>query len=152
MKRVMSRTNEMRFVSRHKTCACKCSLNISVYNDKKRWNSDKFSCMNKKSSLRKVGVMMDLHRILVYVNVTNHAMPNNIQIMYIVSAEKNLECKDEILNTTDTISIADEKLTCKSNCRISSAIMCLISLAIVSIGYYYYYTRYWLKKEYSMSR
>ena len=44
--------------------------------------------------------------------------------MYIVSAEKNLECKDEILNTTDTISIADEKLTCKSDYRISSAIMC----------------------------
>ena len=95
---------------------------------------------------------MDLHKILVYVNVTNHAMPNDIQIMYIVSAEKKLECKDDILNTTDTISIADEKLTCKSNCRISSAIMCLISLAIVSIGYYYYYTRYWFKKEYSMSR
>ena len=95
---------------------------------------------------------MDLHKILVYVNVTNHAMPNDIQIMYIVSAEKKLECKDDILNTTDTISIADEKLTCKRNCRISSAIMCLISLAIVSIGYYYYYTRYWLKKEYSMSR
>ena len=71
--------------------------------------------------------------------------------MYIVSAEKNLECKDEILNTTDTISIADEKLTCKSDCRISSAIMCF-NISIVSIGYYYYYTRYWLKKEYSMSR
>ena len=49
MKRVMCRTNEMRFVSWHETCTCKCSLDISVYNYKKCWNSDKFSCMNKKS-------------------------------------------------------------------------------------------------------
>ena len=64
-----------------------------------------------------------------------------------------LEWKDQILNTTDTISIADQKVTFKNNCLIHTillSIMCLILLAIVSIGCYYYYTRYWLKKEYSM--
>ena len=29
--------------------------------------------------------------------------------------------------------------------------MCLLLLAVVSIGCYYYYTRYWIKKEYVVS-
>ena len=65
-----------------------------------------------------------------------------------------LEYKDEILNTTHTTSIAHKKVTSTNNCfiyTISLAIMCLILLAIVSIGYYYYYARYCLKKEYSVS-
>ena len=53
-----------------------------------------------------------------------------------------LECEDEVLNaypinTKDTISIADKKVTCKNNCPvyiILLTIMCLISLAIVSIS------------------
>ena len=65
-----------------------------------------------------------------------------------------LECEDEILHKTDTISITNKKVTCKHNCFIYITlliIMCLILLAIVSIScFYYYYTRYCLKKEYSM--
>ena len=65
-----------------------------------------------------------------------------------------LECKDEILNTTVTISIPDKKVTCKNNGLsyiILSTIMCLILLTIVFISCYYYYTRHWLRKEYSVS-
>ena len=65
-----------------------------------------------------------------------------------------LECEDEMLNTTDTISIADKKVKCKNNCLIYItiivlSIMCLILLAIVFISCYYY-TKYWVKKENSM--
>ena len=59
------------------------------------------------------------------------------------------ECEDEILNTADTISITDRKVTCKNNCLsyiILLIIMCLL-LATVSIICYYYYTRYWLAKK-----
>ena len=70
-----------------------------------------------------------------------------------------LECKDEVLNTillntTQTISVAGKRVKCKNNCLIyivSLAIMCLILLATVSISCYYYYAKYWLKNEYSMS-
>ena len=57
-----------------------------------------------------------------------------------------LECEYEVLNTTDTISITDEKITYKNNCLIYIILLIiqgLILLAIVFISCYYYYTRYW---------
>ena len=54
--------------------------------------------------------------------------------------------EEEILNTTNTISITD-----KNSCLIYIIlliIMCLILLSIVSVScYYHYYTRYCSKKE-----
>ena len=41
---LMSRINETRHVSWHKTCTCKCSSDASVCNDKQRWNNDKCRC------------------------------------------------------------------------------------------------------------
>ena len=37
----MSRANETRHMEWHKTCKCKCRLEVSVCNDKQRWNEDK---------------------------------------------------------------------------------------------------------------
>ena len=60
--------------------------------------------VNANNLLTKVNVMMDLFGILVYanVNVINHAMLENIQIMEVVSLEKRLidklveECSEDI--------------------------------------------------------
>ena len=38
---LMSRTNETRHIEWHETCKCKCGLDASVCNNKKRWNDDK---------------------------------------------------------------------------------------------------------------
>ena len=38
----MPRTNEARHVEKHETCKCKCRLDVSVCNNKQRWNDDKF--------------------------------------------------------------------------------------------------------------
>ena len=38
---LMSKTNETRHTKWHETCKCKCSLDTSVCNNKKRWNNDK---------------------------------------------------------------------------------------------------------------
>ena len=40
----MSRTNETRDIKWHETCKCKCRLDASVFNYKKRWNDDKCQC------------------------------------------------------------------------------------------------------------
>ena len=64
-----------------------------------------------------------------------------------------LKFEDKVLNSTDTASITDKKVSCKNNCRtyiILLIIMCLILLAIVSISCHCYYTKYWLKGEYSI--
>ena len=39
-----SRTNETRHIEWHETCNCKCRLDESVCNNKKRWNDDKCRC------------------------------------------------------------------------------------------------------------
>ena len=41
---LMSRTNETRQTESHETCKCKYRLNISVCNNKQRWNEDKCRC------------------------------------------------------------------------------------------------------------
>ena len=38
---LMSRTNETRHLEWHETFKCKCRLNASIFNSKKRWNNDK---------------------------------------------------------------------------------------------------------------
>ena len=44
----MSRTNETCHIEWHKTCKCKCILDVSVCNDEKRWNNDKWRCRCKE--------------------------------------------------------------------------------------------------------
>ena len=60
-----------------------------------------------------------------------------------------LECEDEMLNTIK-ISLVEIKKTCKKNScpihKISLVIMCLLLVAVVSIGWYFFYTSDWIKK------
>ena len=41
-------TNEISHIEWHETCKCKCRLNGSACNDKKRWNDDKCRCEGKE--------------------------------------------------------------------------------------------------------
>ena len=41
---LISRTNETRYTEWHETCKCKCRVDASVFNNKKRWNEDKRRC------------------------------------------------------------------------------------------------------------
>ena len=45
---LMSRTNKTRHIKWHKTCKCKCRLDVSVCNNKQRWNNDKYQCECKE--------------------------------------------------------------------------------------------------------
>ena len=45
---LMSRTNETRHIKWHETCKCKCRLDVSVCNNKQRWNDDKCQCECKE--------------------------------------------------------------------------------------------------------
>ena len=45
---LMSRTNETRHIKWHETCECECRLNVSVCNNKHRWNDDKYWCECKE--------------------------------------------------------------------------------------------------------
>ena len=41
---LMSFSNETRHIEWHKTCKCKCRPDVSVCNNKQRWNEDKYRC------------------------------------------------------------------------------------------------------------
>ena len=45
---LMSRINETRHIKWHETCKCKCRLDASVCNNKRRWNNDKCRCECKE--------------------------------------------------------------------------------------------------------
>ena len=45
---LMSRTNEATHIKWHEICKCKCRINASVCNNKKRWNNDKCRCECKQ--------------------------------------------------------------------------------------------------------
>ena len=44
----LSRTNGTRHIKWHKTCKCKCTLNASIRNNKRRWNDDRCICEYKE--------------------------------------------------------------------------------------------------------
>ena len=45
---LMPRTNETRHIKWNETCKCKCRLDVSVCNNKQRWNEDKCRCECKE--------------------------------------------------------------------------------------------------------
>ena len=45
---LISRTSETRYIKWHATCKCKCRLDASVCNNKRRWNEDKCRCECKE--------------------------------------------------------------------------------------------------------
>ena len=44
----MSRTNETSHIKQRETCKCQCRLDAIVYNNKQRWNKDKYRCECKE--------------------------------------------------------------------------------------------------------
>ena len=44
----MSRTDETRHIKWYETCKCKFRLDVSVFNNKQRWNNDKCWCKCKE--------------------------------------------------------------------------------------------------------
>ena len=45
---LLSRTNATRHIKWYKTCKCKCSLDMSICNNKQRWNNAKCICECKE--------------------------------------------------------------------------------------------------------
>ena len=68
-----SRANETRYIEWHETCKCKCRLDASVCNNKKRWNNDK--CRFECKELIDKGIC---DNGLCDVNVINQVIMENI--------------------------------------------------------------------------
>ena len=112
----MSRTNKTRYVTWHKTCSCKCRLDVTVCNNKQRWNNAKCRCECKESIDK--GKCDDVffwnpsacececdksYNFDEYLDYASCKCGKKLIDKLV------LQCEDEILNTTDTISTADTK-------------------------------------------
>ena len=82
---LVSRINETRYIKWHSTCKCKCRLDVSVCNNKQRWNEYKCRCECKKLIDKGICVK-DLIGISATVNV--NVMLENIYIIKTVNVEK----------------------------------------------------------------
>ena len=123
------RTNETGDMSYNKTRACKCRLDASVYNDKKRWGSNKCRCEFKELTHKGrcddgfvwSPSICERHKSCYVAEFLDY---ENCKCGKKLNDKLVLEFKYEVvnsipINTADTISIADKKVTCKKNCLIS---------------------------------
>ena len=108
----------------------KCRLDASVCNEKQRWNSAKCRCECKElidKSRCDDGFIWDPSicecECDKSYDVGEHLDHVNCKFRKTLIDKLVLECKDEILNTTDTISIADKKVACKNNCLIYTILL-----------------------------
>ena len=66
---LVSWSNQTKHIEWYETCKCKCRLDASVCNNKKRWNEDKCRCECRKELSDKKGVIKDLFGVLLIVIV-----------------------------------------------------------------------------------
>ena len=109
---LMSRTNEIRNMEWHKTYPCKCRLDPTVCNHNERWNNDK--CRFERKELIDKGKCEDgficnpsTCECDKSCDVAEYLDCVNCICRKCLIDKLALECENAILNTTDTVRIAD---------------------------------------------
>ena len=142
-----SRTNKTRHIKWHETWNCKCRLDTSVWNNKQRWNDDKYRCEQKElidKGLRDRGYIWN---------------PSNCECEWDKSCDvgeyldyKNCKCRkrqvdklvekcNEIVEETSLVKINSTK--CKHNSCILYIVLFSIFFTInIGIATYFVYYKY----------
>ena len=131
---LMSGVNKTRFLVQHESCECKCGSNESVCNSKQKLNHNGYW-----RDCKKLDDWSSWENDLMWNPSTSDCECNKACTIDKYLDSKNcsceerqisklvLECKDEMLKTTETL-LDDKKKTRKKNClihTISLAIICL---------------------------
>ena len=156
---LMSRTNETRQIEWHETCKCGCRLDISVCNNKQRWNDDKCRCECQE---------------LIDKDVCDKGSiwnPSNCQCEWDKSCDvgeyldyENCKCRkklvdklvEECTESIDEVKIVGMALfkcrnDCKSSCTIYVVLIAIVSAISIGNGTYFIYYKYmnhWYLKNY----
>ena len=144
---LMSRTNETRHIEWHETCKCKCRLDVSVCNNKQRWNEDKYRCECKE---------------LIDKGVCDKGFiwnPSNCECECDKSCDigeyldyENCKCRKKLVDKlveecaenvneakiTEVTEITENK--CKSSCTIHVVITAIAFTICIGIGTYFVYS------------
>ena len=153
----MSRTNETRHIKWHENCKCKCRLDISVCNNKQRWNNDKrrYKCKelidkgicdkgfiwNPSNCECECDKLCDVGEYLDYINCK--CRKRSIDKL-VEECSENINCNEMIYN--DTLNNYGKICNFYTIYIALLAIFVLISISISSVFTYFHW---YLKRRYT---
>ena len=142
----MSAVNQTRIIVQHESWECKCGFNENECNWKQKWNPDEFWCECKKlENWSSCGKSYTWNLSTCDSECNRACKIDKFLDSKYCSCGKQLtrrlvlECEDEILNTTETLTNDKQETWDKNNCvihAVSLVIIYLLLLDIVSIGCY----------------
>ena len=154
------RTNETRHIEWHKTCKCKCRLDVSVCNNKQIWNKDKCRCECKELIDRGIcdngfiwnpsncececDKSCDVGEYLDYKNCTCR---NKLVDKLVEECSQNIDGNKMLHNETlDVIPLNDYKKVCNS-CTIYIVLFTVFFITSICISSVFIYFQWYLKKN-----
>ena len=157
---LMSRTNETRHKKQHETCKCKCRLDISVCNNKQRWNDGKCRCECKELIEKGISDKGFIWNPSNYECECDNLCDAGEHLDYAnCKCRKRLidklveECS-EIIDKAKMakITLAEDQKKCKSSCTIYVVLISIIFIILIGIGTYFIYYKYMNHDEKSAPR
>ena len=150
---LMLRTNKTRRIEYHETCKCKCRLDVSVCNNKQRWNKDKCRCECKDfidKGICNEGFIWDpsncececdkLCDVGEYLNYKNCKCRKKVTDKLIEECSKNIDGNKMIYNETLNAK------ACNS-CIIYIALFVIFFVISISIRSIFIYFHRYFKKD-----
>ena len=144
---LMSRTKETRHIKWREACKCKCRLDVSVCNNKKRWNNDKCKCECKelidKGTCDKGFIWNPSNcececdkscDVEEYLGYGNRKCRKRLIDKLIEECSENI---DKVKMTR--ITLAEDENKCTSSCTIYVVLIMTIFTICIGIGTYFIY-------------
>ena len=157
---LMSRANETRYIERHKTCKCKSRLDVSVCNNKQRWNEDKCKCACKELSNRGLcgkGFIWNPSNCECecdkscdmgeYLDFKNYKCRKKITDKLVEEYSKNIYENETLdINPLDAIPLNVYKNVCNS-CMVYIVLFVVFLITSICICSFFIYFHWYLKKD-----
>ena len=148
--KLISRTNETRYIKLLETCKCKYKLDASVCNNKQRWNEDKFRCECKelidKGSCEKRFIcnasncQCDCDKLCDvgdYLDYSNYKCRKTFVDKLVEECSENI---DDV--KLEKIILAENKNLCKCSRTVYAVFFSIFSTNNIGIGTYFAYYKY----------
>ena len=151
---LLSRTNETRHIKWHKACKCKCKLDASICNNKKRWNDDKCRCECKelidKGTCDKRVIWNPSNcececdkscDIGEYLDYKNCRCRKNVFDKLVGECSENIDGSEMLYNETlDIMSSSDNKTS--DSCVVYIILFSVFLIISISMSIYVYFFHY----------
>ena len=154
----MPRTNETRHIEWHETCKCRCRLDVSVWNNKQRWNEDKCRCeckdlidteiCNKQFIWNPSNCECECDKscdIGEYLDYKSCRCKNKTVDKLVVECSKNIDGNEMIYN--ETLNAIPLNTKVYNSCTIYIVLLFIFFITSISISSVFIYFNWRLKKD-----